>query len=130
MGSVDEWVTGSMEDEITGISELEVRREERAEARTAATTAAVPVDDPRPLVGDVNFEETRGGFEVWYSDRVADDYPDLVDESADWLEDQLGVLNLGQIDSKVLVADGLLTDEIKDGLTAWWRSRIGELDLR
>jgi hypothetical protein len=60
---------------------------------------------------------------------VANDHPDLVDESADWLEDRLGVVNLGQIDSKVLMADGVLTDEIKDGLRSWWRMRIEDLDL-
>lgn len=88
------------------------------------------VDDGlRPLVGDVNFEVTPGGFEVWYSDSLAHDHPDLVDESADWLEDRMGVVNLGQIDSKVLLADGVLTDEIKDGLTAWWRTRVEDLDL-
>jgi hypothetical protein len=40
-----------------------------------------------------------------------------------------GVLNLGQIDFKMLVADGPLTDEIKDGLKAWWRTRVEDLDL-
>jgi hypothetical protein len=53
----------------------------------------------------------------------------LVDESADWLEDQLGVLNLVQIDYKVLVADGVLTDEIRIGLKAWWAQRVEDLDL-
>ena len=28
-------------------------------------------DPPPPLVGDINFEETPGGFEVHYSDRNA-----------------------------------------------------------
>lgn len=60
---------------------------------------------------------------IWYSDRIATRHPDLVDESADWLEDQLGVLNLGQIDYKILMADGVLTDKIRDGLIAWWAAR-------
>jgi hypothetical protein len=120
----------TMEDEETGISEVEVSRGERPDAHVGPSSSHARVDDLRPLVGDINFEDTPGGFEVWYSDRVANDYPDLVDESADWLEDQLGVLNLGQIDGKVLVADGLLTDAIKNGLTAWWKSKIGDLDLR
>jgi hypothetical protein len=81
------------------------------------------------LVGDITFEETPGGFEIWHSDRIANDHPDLVDESADWLEDRLGVLNLGQIDYKVLVADGVLTDEIRIGLKAWWAQRVEDLDL-
>ena len=68
---------------------------------------------PKELTGDITSEETPGGFEIWYSDRIATEHQDLVDESADWLEDQLGVLNLGQIDHKILMADGVLTDEIK-----------------
>jgi hypothetical protein len=78
---------------------------------------------------DINFVESPGGFEIWYSDRLARDYQELVDQSADWLEDQLGVLNLGQIDFNVLVADGLLTDEVKSGLTAWWAARVEDLTL-
>ena len=43
------------------------------------------------------------GVSRWVRDLVQDqigspDHQDLVDQSADWLEDQLGVLNLGQID--------------------------------
>ncbi len=66
---------------------------------------------------------------IWYSDRIADGYPELVDESADWLEDQLGVVNLGQIDLKVLMADGVLTDQIRNGLIGWWAQRVDDLDL-
>jgi hypothetical protein len=43
-------------------------------------------DPPPPLVGDIHFEETPGGFEIWYSDRIASEHRDLVDQSADWLE--------------------------------------------
>ena len=84
---------------------------------------------PPPLVGDINFEETPGGYEVHYSDRIASEHQDLVDQSADWLENEMGVLNLGQIDYKILMADGLLTDEIRDGLIAWWATRVKDLDL-
>jgi hypothetical protein len=82
------------------------------------------VDSP-----DVRFVEVAGGFEVHYSQRVATDHRDLVDQSADWLEDQLGVLNLGQVDHETLMADGLLTDEIRRGLTAWWSARVSDLEL-
>ncbi len=78
---------------------------------------------------DINVVESPGGFEIWYSDRLARDHQDLVDQSADWLEDQLGVLNLGQIDFNVLIADGLLTDEVKSGLAAWWDARVDDLKL-
>ena len=73
-------------------------------------------DPPPPLVGDVNFEETT-------------EHQDLVDQSADWLESEMGVLNLGQIDYKILMADGLLTDEVKNGLIAWWAERVEDLNL-
>ena len=77
----------------------------------------------------MNFEETPGGFEVHYSDSIATEHPDLVDQSADWLENEMGVLNLGQIDFKILMADGLLTDEIRNGLIDWWTGRVDDLDL-
>jgi hypothetical protein len=84
---------------------------------------------PPPLLGDVNFEETPTGYEVWYSDRIANEYQVLVDQSADWLENEMGVLNLGQIDHKVLLADGVLTEEVRDGLIGWWTSRIEDVNI-
>ena len=86
-------------------------------------------DPPPPLVGDINFENTRGGFEVHHSDRIASEHQDLVDQSADWLENEMGVLNLGQIDYKILMADGVLTDEVKTGLIAWWMEKVEDLNL-
>ena len=82
-----------------------------------------------PLVGDITFETTARGFEIFYSDRISNEQQDLVNQSADWLEGEMGVLNLGQIEHKILMADGVLTDEIKDGLTAWWAERVKDLDL-
>jgi hypothetical protein len=79
---------------------------------------------PPPLTGDITFEVTQGGFEIWFSDRISEGYQDLVDDSADWLEGEIGVLNLGQIDYQALMADGLLTVEIRDGLIAWWTARL------
>jgi hypothetical protein len=84
---------------------------------------------PPPLKGDVNFELNTGGFEVWCSDRLGSDYPELVDQSADYLEDELGLVNLGQVGHKYLIADGFLTDTIKNGLVAWWSERVEDLDL-
>ena len=72
---------------------------------------------------------TSSGYEIWYSERISNDFHDLVDQSADWLEDHLGVVNLGQIDHKILMADGPLTDELKSGLIAWWAERVEDLDL-
>jgi hypothetical protein len=82
-----------------------------------------------PLLGDISFEVTPGGFEIYYSDRLADEYREVVDQSADWLENEMGVLNLGQIDHKILLADGVLTDQIKKGLIAWWAERVEDLNL-
>ena len=67
---------------------------------------------PPPLASDFTFELTKSGFEIWFSDRISEGYQDLVDQSADFLEEELGVLNLGQVDHKIMMADGRLTDEI------------------
>jgi hypothetical protein len=80
-------------------------------------------------MADVSFHETAGGYEVHYSDRLADDHRELVDQSADWLEGEMGALNLGQVDDRILMADGRLTDELKEGLSAWWAERVEGLDL-
>ncbi len=85
---------------------------------------------PMPLSGDITFEERPGGFEVWYSDRIANDHRDLVMESADWLEEQSGIEDLfGQIDYKIVIADGRLTEGLRHSLVEWWDERIGDLDL-
>lgn len=78
---------------------------------------------------DITFEVTDGGFEIRYSDRIANDHTTLADESGDWLENEMGVLNLGQIDHNILVADGILTDQIRNGLIGWWRERVSDLEL-
>ncbi len=77
---------------------------------------------------DVAFVITDHGYEIWLSDRIANDHPDLVDEFADWLEDEVGVVNLGQIEHKSLVADGVLTDELRFRMVSWWTERVGILD--
>ena len=84
-------------------------------------------DQPPPLRHDLTFEITPGGYEIWFSDRIALDRPDLVDACADWLEDQIGVVNLGQIDHATLMADGVLSDELRNDLLAWWRERLSDL---
>ena len=84
---------------------------------------------PPSLNGDINFKQVAGGFEIRYSDRIATEHQELVDQSADWLEDQVGVLNLGLVDHRILVADGSLTDQVKDALRAWWSVRLGDLDM-
>jgi hypothetical protein len=38
-------------------------------------------------------------------------------------------MNLGQIDYKILMADGLLSDEVRNGLIAWWEARVEDMSL-
>ncbi len=95
----------------------------------SAVSSEVPDGSPQSQTRDITFEETGTGFEIWYSDRIANEHRGLVDESADWLERVMGVLNLGQIDYKVLMADGALTDQLRSGLIGWWTSRLEDLDL-
>jgi len=85
-------------------------------------------DRPPPLLYDVNFEVTASGYEVWFSDRIADDHPDLVEQCGEWMEDEVGVVNLGQIDHNVLLADGVFTEDLRDGQPAWWAERVEDLD--
>lgn len=65
-------------------------------------------DRPSPLLHDLNFELRPGGYEIWFSDRIAEDHPDLVEQCADWLEGEVGVMDLGQIEHKALLAGGVL----------------------
>jgi len=100
-------------------------------SETARLRVLMPKEDdpaPPPLRHDLNLEVATGGYEIWCSDRIAEDHPDLVDRCADWLEDEAGVVNLGQIDHKSLLADGVLTDELKQDIVAWWAARVTDLD--
>lgn len=68
--------------------------------------------------------DTAGGLEIFCSDCIANEHHDLVNQSADWLEGEMGVLNLGPIDYKILMSDGRLTDELRTvwlpgGLSRW-----------
>jgi len=44
------------------------------------------------------------------------------------LEDEIGAGNLGQIEHKCLLADGVLGDELKRDIVAWWAERVPGLD--
>ena len=83
---------------------------------------------PPPLRQDVNFVITPGGYEIWLSDRIAEDHSALVEQFADWLENEVGVVNLGQIDHKALLADGVLRDELRQDILGWWAARVRDLD--
>ncbi len=86
------------------------------------------IPQPPPLPHDVNFELRPGGYEIWFSGRIARDHPDLVDQCADWLEDEVGVMNLGQIEQKALLADGVLSEELRQDIVGWWAAKVKDLD--
>jgi hypothetical protein len=75
----------SMDDEEMEFSRIARGTGKGSHTRDDATSKCPPVDGPHVLVGDISFKVVPGGFEVWYSNRVVNDFPDLVDESADWL---------------------------------------------
>jgi hypothetical protein len=87
-------------------------------------------DDPAPpaLRHDVNFESRPDGYEIWFSDRIAEDHPSLVDQFAEWLEDDIASMNLGQIDHRAVLADGVLSEQVKVDIVAWWVERVEDLD--
>ena len=85
-------------------------------------------DEPLPLQHDINFEFKANGYEIWFSARIAEDHPCLVEQCADWLEDEVGVVNLGQIEHKALLADGVLTELLRNDIVAWWALRLKDLD--
>lgn len=85
-------------------------------------------DEPPPLQYDINFEFKPNGYEIWFSNRIAEDHQCLVEECADWLEDEVGVVNLGQIEHKALLADGVLTEKLKEDIVAWWALRLKDLE--
>jgi len=90
-----------------------------------------PMEDvpaPPPLLHDVNFEDRPGGYEVWLSDRITEDHPCLVDQCAERLEGEVGVVNLGQVDHKCLLADGVLTNQLEQDIVAWWVEKVTDLD--
>ena len=61
-------------------------------------------------------------------DRITYDQPCLVGEFADWLEDEVGVVNLGQIDHTYLLADGVLSDQLTHDIVARWAKGVEDLD--
>ena len=83
---------------------------------------------PPSLRHDVNFLVNPGGFEIWFSDRIAEDHADLVDQCADWMEDEVGAVNLGQIDHRTLLADGVLSERLQQDIVGWWAARVPDLD--
>ena len=43
------------------------------------------------------------------------------------MEDVVGAVNLGQIDHTTLLADGILSDRLRQDIVAWWTVRVADL---
>jgi len=72
---------------------------------TDGSTESVPSEDaePPPLVGDVTFEETRAGFEVWLSERLVHGYVELIEGFVNWLREQPEVVSVLHDDLEVVI---------------------------
>jgi hypothetical protein len=94
------------------------------------STEAFPVKDvePPPLTGDIAFEETRMGFEVWYSVRSAREHQDSIEKSAEWLLERPEVVGVLHDDDQVVQVTGKLDDALKTDLMAWWSHRVERLE--
>ena len=90
------------------------------------TTEHVPVEDvePPPLIGDINFEETRAGFEVWISERMVQDHEDLIEEFIHWLLEQPEVVSTDDDTVGVVQVLGVLDHDLRSAVRAWWASRL------
>ena len=84
--------------------------------------------DPPAPIGDLAFRTIAGGYEVRFSNRIAEQHPELVDQCADWLEDEVGAVNVGQIDYSCLLADGVLGDQLREDIVGWWSARVQDFD--
>lgn len=110
-----------------------------APSSTPSAQVPSPFDDRSPEAapiftaprrrGDLTFVDRGSSFEVWFSDRIATDHQESVDEFADWLEEQAGVSDLGQIEFDALVADGRMTDLLRIEICTWWAEHLEELHV-
>ena len=100
---------------------------------TDGTSEHVLVDPddgpPPPLAADVTFEDRPGGFEIWFSERIAHDHHDLVEASIRWLEAQPGVESLLYEDPVVLMVDGRWDEDLESELRAWWSEHLDGIDV-
>jgi hypothetical protein len=81
------------------------------------------------LTADLTFEERPGGFEVWFSDRIAHDRHDLVEASMRWLEAQPGVEDVLFEDPVVAMVDCQGDEDLKRDLRAWWSEHLDGIDI-
>ena len=79
-------------------------------------------DQPLPLLGDVNFEEVEGGFEVWISERLVVHHSATIDEFTDWLRERPEVASVDDDTLGVVQARGTLDEVLRDDIVAWWKA--------
>jgi hypothetical protein len=77
----------------------------------------------------VTFEDRPGGFEVWFSERIARDHSDLAEASVRWLKVQPGVQGVLYEDPVVLMVDGHWNEDPKSELRAWWSVHLDWIDI-
>ena len=77
----------------------------------------------------MTFEDRPGGFEIWFSERLAHDHHDLVEASIRWLEAQPSVESLLYEDPVVLMVDGRWDEDLESELRAWWSEHLDGIDI-
>ena|SRR5665213_499837 len=97
---------------------------------TDGSTEPVPTEDVEspPLVGDINIEETRAGFEVWLSDRIVQNHESVIEDFFVWLLQQPEIVSVDDDTVGVVQVKGVLSDALRIEATAWWASRVRGLD--
>jgi len=95
------------------------------------STEPVPSEDvaPTPLVGDINFEETSVGFEVWFSQQLVQDHHDLIEDFTNWLLEQPEIVRVVHDGDNIVMIGGVLSEPLRTTVKDWWASRVGRLKL-
>ena len=98
---------------------------------TDGTSEHLPVEPDRPpaLVHDITFEDRPGGFEVWFSERIAYELEDEVDAFVGWLEAHPDIVGVLFEDPVVVMADGRWDRDLKTEIRHWWSSKVEGLDV-
>ena len=98
---------------------------------TDGSTEPVPSEDiaPPPLVDDLTIEETRTGFEVWFSDRIVYEHGELMEAFTGFLLEDPEVVSVVHDDPAVVMVGGPLTEALRATVTTWWTSRVRSLKL-
>jgi hypothetical protein len=98
---------------------------------TDGTSEHIPVDSDRPpaLAHDITFEDRPGGFEVWFSDRIAYEHEGEVDAFVGWLEAHPDIVGVLFEDPVVVMVDGRWDDDLRSEIGAWWNDHLDGIDI-